>query len=126
MTADASVDQYKNFNKALKMFIRSLIQAYPDFPEFKLFHTAYKMIKTVSKKQPYKIFMRMTESCQDKILAKDEAYFFATTLEVPESMLAKVYFNSGKKWLEFDQETKDAIWNHLIVLVGMARKISTP
>jgi hypothetical protein len=124
MTQAQQLDPYKAFNQALKMFIRSLIQAYPDFSEFKLFHTAYKMIKTVSKKQPCKIFTRMTEGCQEKILAKDEPYFFATTLDVPDSMLSRVYVNSGQKWREFDQETKDAIWAHLTVLVSLARKIN--
>ena len=116
-------DQYKTFNKALKTFIRSLIAAYPDFPEFKLFHTAYKMIKTISKKQPYKIFQKISENCQDRILAKDEPFFFNTTLDVQDSMLSRVYTRSGQKWREFDTETKDAIWDHLKLLVILAQKI---
>lgn len=123
-TPEISLDPFIKFNKTLKYFIRCMIEAFPEHSEYKLLHTVYKLLKTLSKKQPYKIFMTMTCNCHDRIIAKDEPYFFANTLDVPESRLQKIYYKSAERWQTFDQETKDKIWEHLISLVNRAQECS--
>ncbi len=44
------MDEYKNFNKALKVFIRSTIECFPDLIEFKIALVVYKMLKTINKR----------------------------------------------------------------------------
>lgn len=118
---ELSTDPHVRFNKTLKFFIRCMIEAFPDHSEYKLLHTVYKLLKTLSKKQPLKIFMNITATCQDKIIARDEKYFFDTTLPIPETRLLKIYHKSAERWLTFDQETKDKIWDHLVALVERSK-----
>lgn len=85
-------------------------------------HTVYKLLKTLSKKQPLKIFMSISKDCQEEILAKNEKYFFDNTLAIPDSQLLKVYHTSAQRWLTFDDETKKAIWDHMAALVHRSRE----
>ena len=115
-------DPYIKFNKTLKYFIRCMIEAFPESSEYKIMHTVYKLLKTLSKKQPLKIFMSISKDCQEEILAKNEKYFFDNTLAIPDSQLLKVYHTSAQRWLTFDDETKKAIWDHMAALVHRSRE----
>jgi len=119
-----TTDPYIKFNKTLKYFIRCMIEAFPDCSEYKVLHTVYKLLKTLSKKQPYKIFMAITKDCQEEILSKNEKYFVDTILTIPDTQLIRVYQTSSQRWITFDDETKNAIWNHLIALVHRSRECS--
>jgi hypothetical protein len=110
------------FNRSLKFFLRSFTDHFPEVKEFKLLMPTYKMLKTVNKKRPYRLFYKMIENCQDAILAKDEDYFRTHAIECPESVLENIAKAVADRWMSMDRETKEVIWQHLAVLVLNARE----
>jgi hypothetical protein len=116
------MEDYIAFNKALKHFVRCSIEAFPDFKELKVLLITYKMLKTINKKQPCKLFLAMTSNCQDAILAKDEQYFIENGLYCPENSIQSLSAAFKEKWFALDSTNKDVIWQHLQVLVLLSRK----
>lgn len=116
------MEEYKAFNKAMKEFSRNMAQAYPQIPELKLMIIVYKIFKTISKKKPQRFFMEITKDCQEAIMNKDEQAMFATTVVVTDPNLLKLQDAVYRNWTTFTPEDKEAIWQHLQVLVILARK----
>jgi hypothetical protein len=116
------MDEYKNFNKALKVFIRSTIESFPDLIEFKIALVVYKMLKTINKKKPFKLTFKIIEPHQEAILNKDEAYFMTNRVDFVDPQLQPIFKAVEKSWCTFSPENKEAIWQHLQVLVLLGRK----
>ena len=116
------MEDYVTFNKAFKNFIRCSIEAFPDMKELKIVLITYKMLKTLSKKQPCKLFTTMTSSCHDAIFMKDENYFMMNGVNCPEATLSSMSPAIQKKWMSLDNANKDIIWQHLQVLVALSKK----
>lgn len=115
-------EEYIAFNKALKNFIKCSMESFPDVIELKLLFATYKMMKTINKKKPYRFFHSMTEHCQDAILAKDEDYFTNNGIDCYDQTVLNVINVAKGRWDKLDQDSKNAVWAHLQVLVLLSRK----
>jgi hypothetical protein len=115
------MDEYKRFNTALKEFITCTIEAFPHIKELSMLETAYKFFKAVGKKNPCKVFQSITSSCQHAIMSKDIEYFMENSVEYPDIMngLSSVI---TREWQTLKPEEKDAVFQHLQVLVILSNK----
>lgn len=116
------MEDYVAFNKAFKNFIRCSIDAFPDMKELRIVLITYKMLKTISTKQPCKLFSTMTAACQDAIFMKDEKYFMQNGVRCPEATLNSLSPAIQHKWMSLDDDNKETIWQHLQVLVALSKK----
>ena len=115
-------DEFKTFNKALKVFIRSTIESFPDLVEFKIALVVYKMLKTINKKKPFRLTFKIIENHQEQILNKDEMYFKTHQIDFIDSRLMPIFKAIEKSWDSFTPKDKEALWQHLQVLVLLGRK----
>ena len=53
---DKQMNPYKRFNSTIKDFIRKIISIFPEQKEFQIFLLIYKIVKSISKKTPQKMF----------------------------------------------------------------------
>lgn len=113
---------FKAFNKALKDFIRCTMDSFPQYVELKLLLATYKMLKTINKKRPCRLFQNMTENCQDHILSKDEAFFQENGIQCPDASVQSVMQTMNNVWSQLDEQNKDAVWQHLQKLVLLSKK----
>lgn len=113
-------DPYKNFNKATKTFMKELISTYPDMTELKTLLVFFKMLKSVSKKSPQKLFVQLLSDHYDDLLAKRWDYFLSDqfTYEPVKDVLErlKVVFRA------MDDANRDIIWQHMVVLIGLSNR----
>lgn len=115
------MDPYISFNKALKEFIKCSIERFPHVKELKMMLMSYKMLKTLSKKRPCKLFKSITHDCQDSIMNKDESYFLqygCDSSSIADTFNATIH----KEWDQMTDDDKNAIWQHLQVLVLLSHK----
>lgn len=123
------MDLYKKFNTSLKLFIRDLMSVYPDVGEFKKIIMIYKMLKTINKKFPYKIFHNaIVEKHRQNVLDHDESFFSIQIFDDPDipphvriliSQLTPIY----KVWADMTEDNKNAVWDHLNLLIKICDQI---
>jgi hypothetical protein len=116
-------DAYKDFNRAVKGFLRDLIARFPGVSEFKLVFVSYKLLKTVGRKKPMAVFDRIFQGDEAaaRVMAKDETYFMRTDLDV-DDVLSGLRQAAAREWGALEQESKDAVWRHLQVMVVLSHK----
>lgn len=121
--AEAAGDAYKDFNRAVKGFLRDLMARFPGVPEFKLAFVSYKLLKTLGRKRPVGIFDRLIVGDEGaaRVMAKDEAYFARPDIDA-DDVLAGLRAAAAREWSGLEPESKDAVWRHLQVMTVLARK----
>lgn len=109
-----------------------LIVAYPEVEQFKKLKAIFTLVKNVSEDTPLKIFKEhVVRHFREYILNRDETFFM--TFEGYHENLKSVS-NHADYWYEFivylkqmwetmSKENKDAIWNHLVVLIMISDKL---
>lgn len=110
---------YKNFNKALKFFIRELIALYPNMPELKLMFSFFKVMKTVSKKSPQKHFHDLISPHHTDLLNKKLDVFMNEDI-VDDPVIKKMLIPLREEYIIMSQENKDMIYNHVILLYKLS------
>lgn len=114
---------YINFNKSLKNFLRCSIEAFPEIKEFKLCLHMYKLFKTFSKKKPCQYFKTIITPYREQFLQKDEAYFYRDDLDIHYSDFMQDVVNVIQRdWRSLNQETKDVFWKHMHLMILLSDK----
>lgn len=113
------MESYKNFNKALKFFMRELISMYPHMPELKLMFSFYKIMKTVSKKAPQKYFQELVAPHHTDLVNKNLECFMREDI-VEDPTIRKMLGPLKQEYHKMNQENKDMIYNHIIVLYKLS------
>ena len=114
------MDNYKEFNTALKFFIRECTRIYPHISELKLLMPLYKVMKTMNKKLPMKYYKELMDPHTKNLLNKDLEFFLnynyedPTVIRIVNALKAELHRTS--------EENKDMIWRHLIVLYKYTRQ----
>jgi hypothetical protein len=116
------MEAFKEFNHALKTFLRDLVARFPHVPELRLVLVSYKLLKTLGARRPIQVFDRMVggEVGAQRVLERDEAYFTRADLDV-DDVLSGFCAAVAREWRAIDADSKDAIWRHMQVLVVLAR-----
>jgi hypothetical protein len=114
------MNHYKEFNSSFKFFVRDLIRVYPDVLELKLMLSFYKVMKTVNKKAPQKYFSSWAGDNAQEIINKNWDFFFNKPYD--DTQIQKFVDIFRKLHNAMDEENKDMIWKHLLVLLKVSQK----
>lgn len=117
---EGTLDCYKEFNGALKFFMRELVRLYPDIAELKLMLFLYKTMKTVSKKSPQKYFHGLIEEHSEDLLKRNMSFFMGKEFDDPVS--TKVITRFKKEYELMSEENKEMVWKHMVVLYHLSVK----
>lgn len=113
-------DVYKKFNKSVKEFLKELMKGFPAIKELKFVYAGYKLVKSFGKKlvqrywdeavgTPYGVHIR----------EKSDAFFMDPNFALPKGY--QFYSNYipvfQSLWSSLDENNKNAIWNHLQVIL---------
>jgi hypothetical protein len=113
-------ERFKAFNHAIKTFLRELMTRFPDIPELKLTFAGYKVLKTVNKKSPCTVFMRLiTEEGVPFVLKKDDSYFMRPNLDI-DPCLRGIAIAATREWSKLEPVSKEAIWQHMSLMCLLA------
>lgn len=119
---DAPPDCYREFNKALKFFMRELMKIHPDVGELKLMFSLYKVMKTVNRKSPQRYFQELIEPHADDLIKKNVNYFLSSDFDDPAS--SKIISRFKKEYVLMSDENKETVWKHMVVLYHLSLKCS--
>lgn len=114
------MDPYKEFNHALKFFMRELMKVFPDVSELKLMFGMYKMMKTLGRKRPQKYFQELVQDHYKELLARDATYFLS--MDPVDPTLKKIIVPLKGGYERLDAENQDAIWQHMTALYFLSSK----
>lgn len=114
------INCFKEFNKALKLFMRELIKVYPDISELKLMFSIYKMMKTINKKSPQRYFHELIAPHSDDLLKKDMVFFLSK--EFDDAISSKIISRLKSEYYMMNEENKDMVWKHIVVLYHLSVK----
>lgn len=121
--SSSSLDKivFKEFNKAAKGLIKDLLVHFPDEEYFKLISCTFAIVKRLSKKKPQQVFHELVEEPFGKeVLDRDIAFF---TSERFHSNYWPAFGDFiRKKLLELDQPNKQAVFDHLLVMIACSKK----
>lgn len=121
-------EPYKDFNHAIKTFIRDLICAFPEVKDFKTFLSLYKMAKSITKKFPQSIFSDVLVSkYRIHVINEDPSFltfelFNNDNIPVPMRLLVKDLNQLQNCWINMSDEDRKNVWNHLKVLIVLSDK----
>lgn len=116
-----AVCPFKRFNKYFKMFIRELSKSYPQVGEYKFILAGYKILKTVSKKLPLKLWKdTITNDMIDAITQKNGDYF--TSPEFTVAGYENISDMMKREWKGMDTHSRDIVWQHMQCLVVLSRQ----
>jgi hypothetical protein len=122
---DELKENTKRFNHTLKTFFRSLIEAYPSVPAFKLMLTAYKTLKTFNKKLPMSYFRELITPYADMILAGDDSFVKDIQLPADTSfVLRAIVPDLVSLWESAPIDSKKAVEDYMKSLVVLSRNQS--
>lgn len=113
-------DCYREFNKALKFFMRELMRLHPDVCELKLMFSLYKMMKTVNRKSPQRYFQELIEPHADDLLKNNVSYFLSNDFDDPAS--SRIISKLKQEYQLMSEENKETVWKHMIVLYHLSVK----
>jgi len=117
------MEDYKKFNKSLKVFLRASIEAFPDIKEFKLCLHMYKLFKTFNIKKPCQYFKTVIGPCKEQLMQKDEEYFCRDDINIQYSDFLQDIVNVIKRdWSKLDADTKDIFWKHIQLMILLSSK----
>jgi hypothetical protein len=122
-----SIDPYKRFNTSLKFFIRELIEIFPQYTIFDTCHTAYKIVKTISKKLPRNNFNDIIAINYRQLILNEDESLFDKKLDFNESLShISMIINElpcfKDVWIHISAENRKIIWQHLKVLLLLSDK----
>ena len=113
---------YKEFNLALKTYIREIMGMYPDMQEVKTMHTVYKLSKSINRKLPQALYNRfIAEPYQDAIISREEFFMRSDFSMQTEFMNSVIPFIQGA-WSQMDDASKEANWQHMSLLIAINRE----
>lgn len=113
-------DPYKEFNHALKFFMRELMKVFPDVGDLKMLFSLYKMMKTISRKKPQRYFQDLLDGHQSELLSKNVDYFLS--IQPADATLRKIMGPLKHAYASIDDENKEVIWQHMIALYFLSCK----
>lgn len=104
-------------------FVTELSQMYPDDPDFPLFLTTVRLLKTSNPSLLAKYITENTKDYEDQIMNKDEKFFldhnFETHGDVDMDILSKLkgYVNT------MSAETKEHVWKYCQNIIRLAKAL---
>jgi len=117
------MDYAELFNRKLNDFLEDLeaigIRSVADYP---LLKASCQLLASVDKARPADMFLRyVVGPYEDQIVRRNEDFFLKETYKSVSADMAIV--NAIKQiWSTLDLHNKDAIWQHMLVLMVLSKK----
>jgi hypothetical protein len=108
-----------SFNDLMQQFLDELEIAFPDDPKLKKHQSNFSILKKANVRKPLNSFMDAVTPHANKIMAKDESYFF----EADDKFIKELDIQT--KWANCSENTKSAIWQYLQTLYIIGTTIKT-
>ena len=110
----------------LTSFTTELIAMYPDDPDFPLFSTTVRLLKSTNPSLIVKNIYDNTKPFEDKVLAKDEAFFMQYSFSEYEKEVEDInVFSKLKKYIEnMSPLSKDSVWKYIQNICKLAKAIT--
>ena len=115
-------DPYKEFNRAVKTFLREIMARLPHVPEIKVAFATYKLLKTVNRKTPRGMFERLIgPGGHQHIFDRDVAYFMRPDIDC-DSALSGLREAAKREWGGLEPESQEAAWQHMHVMAVLSQR----
>jgi hypothetical protein len=116
--------EYKNFNRALKTYIRSLKKEFPHVCELAVIYRGFKIGKTLNKQLPQIGFSRFVGMPYGRYIEQKRDFFMDPDFVFKERILAFVHNAMKREWMTLDEKQKSHHWdviNNLLVLSSLCK-----
>lgn len=129
------MDKYiQQFNTTFELFVKLLIEWFPNDSDFKLLKNSYNLLILCNKTTPYTLFAKgLSDEYIKHIQSHNEEFFVNHTYDdvIKDSELAteETLFDIMNKlknyWTQLNNEQKTLVWKHLDAFVIIHQKISS-
>lgn len=106
-------------------FVKELIDMYPDDPDFALFGTSLKLLRTTNPSLLVKYVYENTHMFEEKILSKNEHFFLDYEFSEYSENVDLNIFAKLKKYLEtMSPSSKENVWKYIQNIYRLSKAIS--
>ena len=110
------------FNLKLMEFFKKIITMYPNNKDFKSMRAQLRLLVTNSPNSPSEYFYKHVNlKYSNYIFKKDDAFFI--NLDLSGTLFASLNYLKNI-WLLTDNKTKNAMWDYVILLPKLSKKIN--
>jgi len=110
------------FFDQLTTFVKELTEMYPEDPDFQLFLTTIRLMKTTNPGMVVNELIVSIHGMEDKIDAKDESFFMNRTYEEFTEVEDQSIFDKLKQYVEkMTPDTKEVVWKYVQNIVKLAK-----
>jgi hypothetical protein len=107
-------------------FVGELAEMYPDDPDFNMFGTTLKMVRTTNPSLLVKYIVETTQQFEDQILKKDEKFFLDYSFsEYGNDVDINVFAKLKQYYSKMETISKDGVWKYIQNIVRLAKAISS-
>jgi hypothetical protein len=106
-------------------FVTELIEMYPDDPDFSLFLTSLKLLRTTNPSLLIKYVYDNTSNFESQIMAKDEKFFIDYSFSEYSQDVDLNIFAKLKQYLEnMTAVSKDNVWKYIQNIYRLSKAIT--
>jgi hypothetical protein len=106
-------------------FVTELIEMYPDDPDFSLFLTSLKLLRTTNPSLLIKYVYENTSNFESQIMAKDEKFFLEYSFSEYSQDVDLNIFSKLKQYLEnMSTSSKDNVWKYIQNIYRLSKAIT--
>ena len=107
-------------------FVTELIQMYPDDPDFSLFLTSLRLLRSTNPSLLVKYVYENTSAFENQILNKDEGFFVDYSFDEFSENLDLNIFPTLKQYVKnMSPSTKDNVWKYIQNIYRLSKAISS-
>jgi hypothetical protein len=107
-------------------FVTELIQMYPDDPDFSMFLTSIKLLRSTNPSLVIKYIYENTQQFDQQILSKDEKFFLDYSFSEYSSDVDLNIFSKLKQYITtMSPVTKENVWKYIQNIYRLSKAIST-
>ena len=115
------MDYHLIFNERFQDYLNDLKRVFPSMSEMVVYETMFHAMATLDKTMPLKLFYDKVGKDYDKMIMEKNEQFFLTTdfSKIEDGHLIQFLKD---KWQTLNDTNKNAIWDHLRLLMTIAKK----
>lgn len=106
-------------------FISELIEMYPDDPDFSMFLSSIKLLKTTNPSLVIKYIYENTSQFEDQILNKDEKFFIDYSFSEYSNDVDLNIFSKLKQYISnMSPSSKENVWKYIQNIYRLSKALS--
>lgn len=112
---------FKEFNKAVKVFLKDLKTNFPHIEYFGLISCSFAIVKRLSKKKPQQYFYEVIEEPHGKYILDRNADYFMSDQFTSSFWVSFTEFVKNQV-RQLDNTNRQKLFDHLLVLIAWSKK----